>query len=154
MQNDIIKPPAKPDSVAETNHDQPKDEGVHTQPRSSVDESAKENQESPSPAVEPVVAHKEEAVPVKPKSSQHKKPMMVIAVAVVIFVGLATGAVYATLHKKDDKPVATTSQTSAPNTTATVDTSSDIDAALNDASQLPTSNEDPASDLSDQTLGL
>jgi hypothetical protein len=154
MQNDIVKPPTKPDSLAEAAHDQPKNEGIHTQPQNSVDEAAKDNHEAPNPVAETVAAHQEEVKPAQSKNTQSKKPIMVIVMAVVVFVGLATGAVYTTMHKNSDKPVASSTSQTSPPTTAVADTSSDIDAALNDASQLPTSNEDPASDLSDQTLGL
>lgn len=155
MQDDIVKQqPEAPKPVGdvtsppapETPEAPPENEAKPGAEQQAIDSSVVEEKpaESPEQAADQPAPKAQ-----KPKST---KPIGVIIAASVVCLSLVAGAVYVGVLKKDPQEVSKTSQQSTQNTK--VEAASELDAALNEASQLPESQDNPSAELTDQSLGL
>lgn len=155
MQNDIVKPPTQP---TQPNQPEPNslsnslNNDVHMAPP--ADDAISSSVSTPaSPAPPADAAAQAETQLTTAQKPRRKRPMAAIGTSVMVFVALAGGAIYMTLAEQNNQTEVSTI-TQAPAGQTTVDAAADIDTILDEAAELPTSNEDPSADLSDQNLGL
>lgn len=149
MQDDIVKqPPETPNPVSDVT---PPPQENSSKPESSEQSTAPVVEEKPVESSESQ-PKADQAAPA-PQKQKSNKPIGAIAAAVIVCLVLISGAVYVGVLKKDPETSKTNQQTGTPQNSKQ-EAASELDTALNEASQLPTDQSNPGSELTDQNLGL
>jgi hypothetical protein len=155
MQNDIVKTP--PPELQKNQPQQPAPVAVEQKSVQVTDVKPQPKAENTTPPLHAPVSAPAEAKTKEEqpnKGAKKKRPTLVITIAVVACIGLSGFAVYLTLSQGEGSSTTQKQPSTAQQATTQQSSASDVNNAISEAESLPEVNDDPAAELSDQSLGL